>query len=122
MSDIGMSDQEMLELAAKARGGIVRVDGMGDSPAWIHEDENGQRGAWWNPIDDDGDAFDLLVHLHLDLTISDRYAQVRGSNACIYSNVWHGACSSDLTNPLSKNAAARLAIVRAAAQIGKAMP
>ena len=45
--------KELLELAAKACGGLVYVDSVG---SWIHVAEDGTRGAWWNPSIDDGDG------------------------------------------------------------------
>lgn len=60
-----MNDKELLELSAKAHGGLVQSEPNGD---WIHEDANGNRGAWWNPLADDGDAFRLAVKLGLQIT------------------------------------------------------
>lgn len=55
--------RELLELAAKAKGGLVFVEDMG----WIEELPNGDRGNWWNPIEDDGDALRLISTLYIDI-------------------------------------------------------
>lgn len=54
-----------LEYVAKAVGGVEFVPDMG----WIVVDEEGNRGAWWNPWQDDGDAFRLAVLLHMRLDV-----------------------------------------------------
>lgn len=58
-----MTNKELLELAANAAGGFVYVENMG----WIEQDEHGNRGSWWNPLGDDGDALRLAVKLGLDV-------------------------------------------------------
>ena len=52
-----MTDSELLALAARAHGDLEYVDEMG----WIHVNPDGTRGAWWNPFENDGDAFRLAV-------------------------------------------------------------
>jgi len=109
-----MSDKELLELAAKAHGGLVYVEGMG----WIHEDATGNRGAWWNPLTDDSDALRLAVKLeivpskHVDTVVPSRSATWRVGHAC--SSLWEPAGNDPY-------AATRRAIVRAAAAIGEAL-
>ena len=110
-----MTDRELLEYAAKAAG-IEIVD-------WIAEGAviDGDDG-WWNPLTDDGDALRLAVKLRLDVWHSKwpsgkRYAaaqEVWDVNDSVYydDGVEHG------NDPY---AATRRAIVRAAAEIGKAM-
>ena len=56
--------QELIALAAKAHGGLVYVE---ECNGWIHEDEEGNRGAWWNPFTDDADAFRLAAKLEIDI-------------------------------------------------------
>lgn len=98
-----MTDRELLEMAAKAHGGLVYVDGIG----WIHEDENGDRGSWWMPLTDDGDALRLMVKLNI--------------------HAYKGWASTpkgivfDCRSNANQLAATRRAIVIAAAEIGKAM-
>ena len=101
------NDRELLELAAKAAGGLVYIEDMD----WIEEDEQGNRGKWWNPLTDDGDALRLAVKLGMMVSVGD-----------------DGFCTAD-TETLERSidevatpdpyAAARRAIVRAAAEIGK---
>ncbi len=89
-----MTDQELLELAAKAAG--IEV-------ATAHRHGLFLASAkWWHPLDDDGDALRLAVKLRMIVNTDPT-----GSQA--------GAGRSD------PYAATRRAIVRAAAEIGKAM-
>jgi len=114
------TDRELLEMAAKAAG---------MSCSWAHEDEadysastdgmwlNGARGPdnskFWNPLTDDGDALRLAVKLHLEITIEPE-------------EVWAGHYAKEFPEGFitgsDSYAATRRAIVRAAAEIGKAMP
>jgi len=107
-----MTDQELLALAARAHGGLEYVDEMG----WIHVSPDGTRGAWWNPLKDDADAFRLVVKLCLILnSFRDRH------------ETWVQYLSHDGRGFIRFNeqyagdpyAATRRAIVRAAAEIGK---
>jgi len=113
-----MNDKELLELAAKAAGkyapkkdcpngwegirsekwGCFTMGGEGRTPDYQ-----------WNPLTDDGDALRLAVKLGLDLSFE-------GDNV-VFAN---GTCSEFLRSDYC--AATRRAIVRAAAEIGKAMP
>lgn len=102
-----MTDRELLELAAKANGGLVYVNGLG----WIHEDDGGDRGAWWNPLADDGDALRLAGKLDMTLTFSlAGFAQACSHDGCF-----------DVDYDGDRQRAMRLAIVRAAAEIGKGL-
>lgn len=93
-----MEDRELLELAAKASGNTVySAGGLCVRPV-MH----------WNPLEDDGDALRLAVKLKLDIAIDD-YAQV---------SWWSEPGSLHWVN----ENCCRRAIVRAAAEIGKAMP
>jgi hypothetical protein len=107
-----MTDQELLELAAKAAGYEIDFD----SPVngWYSKgyDENGDPAEWWNPLTDDGDALRLAVNLEmsLDLTIATQpHADVQANEINIH-------CKND------PYAATRRAIVRAAAEIAKKLP
>ena len=103
-----MTDKELLELAAKAHGGLVYVEGMD----WIHENAAGERGAWWNPIADDGDAFRLATELSLNVfhTNGTAYALPSDDDGDIEQ-------SASYVDYVDKYAATRRAIVRAAAEI-----
>lgn len=110
------TDREMLRLAAKANGGLLYVE---DVDGWIHVDADGDRGAWWNPLTDDGDALRLAVKLFMFVDSAagapDSFGAelVRAGNEVV-----------DKTEPRTHDgpyAAARRAIVRAAAAIGETM-
>ena len=92
------TDRELMKFAAKAHGNLLYVEGMN---SWIHVDEAGNRGAWWNPLTDDGDALRLAVKLELFANTSLTLEFMEASG--------------DIE-------ATRRAIVRAAAAIGEAMP
>ena len=96
------ADRELLELAAKAAG----------LELWTHAD-----GEWylpdprrrWNPLTDDGDALRLAVRLGLWVHIGKYHTAIEGNH--IEETARRG----------DSLAATRRAIVRAAAEIGKAM-
>ena len=103
-----MSDKELLELAATAYGDLVYVPDMG----WIAQDEHGNRGAWWNPFGDDGDALRLAVKLGLCVM-----TPTKNSSECL-------VIDEDVELMIEETqddyyASTRRAIVRAAAEIGK---
>lgn len=103
-----MTDRELLELAAKAAGMKILgwLDGVPDVGC-------ARNIVWWNPLTDDGDALRLAVKL--ELKISHRTVDVdvsRGNaSASVYVPTYSG-----------REEATRRAIVRAAAEIGRAMP
>jgi hypothetical protein len=99
-----MTDKELLELAAKAAGIELK---------WISEKSyiGSPVSAHWNPIDFDGDALRLAVKLMLDIYCHERGAHVDGDR-----REYHAEESGD-----DQYAATRRAIVRAAAELGKAM-
>ena len=96
------TDRELLELAAKAagyeyakHGGYIVVDGIPGN---------------WNPLTDDGDALRLAVKLEIDLWFGCGGLSAHGLAMDIEEDYGRDRC-----------AATRRAIVRAAAEIGKAM-
>jgi len=91
-----MDSQELLRLAAIVHGGVVYVKDMG----WIHENLDGSRGSWWNPLENDGDALRLATKL----MEFNPYKQ-KGYVPCIYTDIER----------------TRKSIVVAAAQIGKGL-
>lgn len=100
-----MNDRELLELAAKAAG----IEPM------EYQSANGLlvAGFIWNPLTDDGDALRLAVKLRLEFEwwktgISANHAS---TPVMPIEHVGDDAC-----------AATRRAIVRAAAELGKAKP
>ena len=109
-----MSDRELLELAAKAAG----VNGF-----LVDSGLNIGSNAFpkvWNPLADDGDALRLAVKLRINI---EHMADMGGRDFGI--NCWprgRGDCGQSEDSDLSDYCAAtRRAIVRAAAEIGKAM-
>lgn len=96
------SDRELLDLAAKAAG----------IPAYELVDTTGDNGGieteGWNPLMNDGDALRLAMALTMQL---DCNAELPGVSLPVAEYV---AANGDA------NAALRRAIVRAAAEIGKA--
>ena len=107
-----MTDQELLELAAKAAG-IELSD-------WSSAEDGFIRYHFvtrhiWNPLTDDGDALRLAVKLGIDLEWRNdgRVAAYRHANA-------NGHCFTAFESSREeRDAATRRAIVRAAAEIGR---
>lgn len=110
-------EREMLELAAKACGlaysldeGRIRVEGSGftgHTPNFYY----------WNPRRDSGQALELAVQLGLVIEIG--YAARGFLVVRTNTDNWQEFREAWGSDP---NAATRLAIVRAAAEIGKALP
>ena len=99
-----MTDREFLELAAKAagyeyakHGGYIVVDGIPGN---------------WNPLTDDGDALRLVVKCNLHVCVG--YGSV---SACLQDDGSFHRVEEIKDDPY---AATRRAIVRAAAEIGRA--
>jgi hypothetical protein len=99
-----MSDRELLELAAKAAG-----------MEWCHWYEESQLPIVdhrvWNPLIDDGDAFRLAVKLKI-LVMASIDAQAITENSLCFAEHFGD----------DELKAMRRAIVRAAAELGRAMP
>lgn len=125
------TDRELLELAAKAAGMIILVEGMewprenigwffnqvGDNPPALYD--RAIIHAAWKPLTDDGDALRLAVKLNMRLDILDFSGWSLAANRNTPLEVeWIEEHHSDQ----GALAATRRAIVRAAAEIGKAMP
>lgn len=104
-----MDDRTLLELAAKAAEIDIRM--------WLPTRQIGSFKplAPWNPLSSDGDALRLAVKLHLFLDITDDRTQ-----ACLSTGDTED--SIEIHGSSDPYAATRRAIVRAAAEIGKAMP
>ena len=116
-----MTDKELLELAAKAAG----LTNLTYCPAWkcmAEYDVVGEYYKWetyWNPPKDGSEALHLAVLLDLDITHGITPA---GAKVVMVSceEKFSGWFEEETTqDPL---AAICRAIVRAAAEIGKAMP
>ncbi len=115
-----MTDQELLERAAKAAGyEAIRPASFG-ADVWMAYGE----GEWqpWNPLTEDGDALRLAVKLRLIMhvwddgeTVSAAKTLPGGNDPASSSPAWHAveshSCGDDLY------AAARRAITTAAASL-----
>lgn len=117
-----MTNRELLELAAKAAGvpNHELYDTIGDN--------GGVEKHGWNPLDDDGEALRLAVRLKIRVEwIDDGYAHISYDKRTseIRDDGGYNIHSFDIceTSPDKggEGYLVRRAIVRAAAEIGKAM-
>ena len=115
-----MTDREMLELAARAAG-LKEFTEINGRFAVRTRFTGMQDWSPWNPLTDDGDALRLKVSLHLIVGSYSTYSSVGGTyttgNYTVPDEitVWHHETAGDAC------AAERLAITRAAAEIGRQM-
>lgn len=109
-----MTDRELLELAAKAAG----INIFDWTPGG-HPTTDVSCDGIWNPLTDDGDALRLAVQLNLDIRFDSHDAGI----AVIVAGAWDDA-PEGAHEIFERNGAraARRAITRAAAAIGKGMP
>lgn len=107
-----MKDKELLELAAKAAGYEVLHEWLEFT---VRKHEKDVYPWQWNPLTDDGDALRLAVKLELGIAIFCNFTEVTDGVHIDTSEI-----ASEITG-LDPVAATRRAIVRAAAEIGKAM-
>lgn len=112
-----MTDRELLELAAKAAG--VKVEFTNDRPVpFIDGDVT---FSAWNPLEDDGDAFRLMVDIKV--TAMQHGVIVYGQTDSLVS-YWAAVQAKKLwmsDSDITRHAAVRRAIVCAAAEIGRTM-
>ena len=101
-----MTDNELLQLAAKAAG--IEVDEDGSPFLRIVSEEFGNCCDDWNPLTDDGDALRLAVKLQMVVGIYPTKTNVTADG--VFLEEFHG------NDPFS---ATRRAIVRAAAELGR---
>lgn len=106
-----MTDRKLLELAAKAAD--IRVCWHGEDNVPRHMDRTEPPRIYWNPLADDGDALRLAVTLGLSLITEPFFVRVYSIKDAFLARE-EVLCDGF--------AATRRAIVRAAAEIGKAMP
>ena len=117
------SDRELLELAANAAGYLFGALNApvndGKNQFYIWESKDSKFSEFWNPLTDDGDALRLAVNLNLRVlyhpalkqaTVRPYFAAEREQESVENVEAHRDPC-----------AATRCAIVRAAAEIGKAM-
>jgi hypothetical protein len=121
------TDRELLELAAKAYWGdeiddvvSIRWGEADNAILYTHADNQDHDGHdrefCWNPLEQDYDALPLAVKLHMTL-------RCYMGNTCAQIGVpgqQNAYCNE--TDHDDPGAATRRAIVRAAAEVGKAMP
>lgn len=103
------TDRELLELAAKAAKLI-----LGEFKGRTVRYESDGQPVYWNPLHFDDDALRLAVALRMQITIGVVGVGIRGFNCLDFEEYFTPNCD--------KSALTRRAIVRAAAEIGKAMP
>jgi hypothetical protein len=104
-------DTDLLQWAAKAAG-VPEKELSNRYDCW--EDRPILIGTAWNPLENDGDALRLAVKLEMLVDTVNRVVSGYLSEHCV-------DISFDEQNK-DPYAATRRAIVRAAAEIGKAMP
>jgi hypothetical protein len=108
-----MSDQELLELAAKAAGHSLGPEWYCyNDGIWVDGTGHGD-GHLWNPLTDDGDALRLAVALGKQYLL---YLEIGRSGADVEFDS-HNAQAFERGDDAA--VATRRAIVRAAAEIGK---
>lgn len=107
-----MTDRELLELAARAAGITLETSYDINGEYWPWSPEYSRN---WCPLTDDGDALRLAVKLELSVYVNRRMINVTHSMRPFTELE---IVEDDPTDPY---AATRLAIVRAAAEIGKGM-
>lgn len=109
-----MSDRELLEMAAKAVGGelLPTTDGY---PYWAAFKD--MPPGPWSPLEDDGDAFRLMAELRIDIVFDGESAV-----QAIYTDKSLSYCVFEQPIKEGDAASIRLAIVNAAAEIGKSIP
>lgn len=122
------ADRELLELAAKAagvEGQYGQCASMGnfvDGSGAFHKIGIRQKGSlpfapMWNPLTDDGDALRLADALELDIL-----HRVVGGTRVEILPAGGPLTVEAYVRPVDRLAATRRAIVRAAAEIGRALP
>lgn len=118
--------RELLKLAAKAAGYVVE-DYIDANTAWVYEidskpNADGEHPIFkWAPRLDDGDALRLAVKLGLLISQS---SYIPGENAYGFVNIaWYGQKVEFKPERFTDDpyTATRLAIVRAAAEIGRGL-
>ena len=118
-----MTDKELIELAAKAAGigelvwgEVWNVGGdlvdCSDMP-YIRSQQPDEGDCYWNPLTDDGDALRLAVKLNIDV-------EVFRDKTSTWVVIGCGYFETEEEHNGDSYAATRRAIVRAAAEIGKA--
>jgi len=131
-----MKDRELLELAGKAAGMHVLMEGqkwpddpvgwffcqVGDNRPALYDRANGAMTRW-APLDDDGDALRLAVKLRLDICHNhpaDQQPWVLAERQGCEGVFGPVCCVEDEFDEQERQRSTRCAIVRAAAAIQQA--
>lgn len=109
-----MEDRELLEMAGKAAG--IGVSGFSVSAFGLMVERSD--GGWWDPLDDDGDAFRLAAYLRLEV-IPGKHA---GDGCSVNSRLHEIPVVTVFRDSKDMAEQMRRAIVMSAAEIGKTMP
>lgn len=112
-----MTDRELLELAAKAAGVVIDWCDWRDYGSHTAFRIHGT-STYWNPLDCDGDALQLLVGLPSLWVLTKKFGPFIEVNVA-----WGAGGGITVVEPIcegcDENAVTRRAIVRAAAEIGR---
>lgn len=118
--------KELLRLAAKAAGYKIHSDALACGPGGAEPQLYiGSRGPVWNPMDDDGDSRRLEVALCIEIEHNnpldiERYVKAyRSGVVSLFDPV---SVVEEFDDESQRLEATRLAVLRAAAAIGRAMP
>lgn len=118
-----MTERELLELAAKAAG--IRLEWDGPPDKWQPMYYKGKTYHSWDPLNDDGDALRLAVKLGIEITIGhwENRTIAASQNTFMqqFGLEWPQTVRVHESLLETPEAATRRAIVRCAAEIGKAM-
>jgi hypothetical protein len=110
-----MTNKELLEVAAKAAG----IETTGYEPRlglqYVNGSEDSPYTDYWNPLENDSDAFRLMVKCGMGVSVPSDYGR---SDVISFENSYAQAVVEHGNDPY---AATRRAIVMVAAQIGKGM-
>lgn len=106
-----MDDRELLELAAKATGGVF-FESVGGFAITVDG-----KSRLWNPLTDDGDALRLAVNLGIDVQFHGSSVRASPSNPAKV-----GFIKDVVFEMIDVYEATRRAIVLVAAEIGRNMP
>ena len=116
-----MNDQELLTYAAKAAG--IEYHCYVDDAIWGKGINIGEVDVpLWNPLSNDADAFQLMVKLGMMVDARYKNCISKRYNRVVYwDNPMEGKEIEFGDAEMDEYALARRAIVKAAAEIGKAM-
>lgn len=115
-----MSDRELMELAAKATrmGHVLEMPVSRTEVSYVVEEVDGGPLKAWNPFTDDGDALRLAVRLGIAIELHPAWVYARAvppGDHLRWLEITEGWAHTK-----DPESCVRRAIVRAAAEIGKA--